>query len=124
MSRIDKMLRAAGYVNGFGPFMTERSISAAVWAVLFYAAKNPGLGDVRAALRECYLLEVGDDDVIEASKRAFSGRLTLVRSRAHDGESDHYTIDYCTGQYWPTEYRAACAAVLHEAARLASLRRK
>ena len=43
------------------------------------------------------------DDIIKASEYAFSGRLTL----ADDG-----TIEYCTGQYWPTEYRAAVCAVL------------
>jgi len=34
--------------------------------------------------------------------RAFSGRLTL---------NANGTLDYCTGQYWPTEYRRAVCAV-------------
>jgi hypothetical protein len=38
----------------------------------------------------------------EAFRRAFSGRLSYK-----DGE-----LEYCTGQYYPTEYRAAAAAVL------------
>ena len=39
--------------------------------------------------------------------RAFSGRLSYdpVRRR----------LDYCTGQYWPTEYRRAVCAVLASA---------
>ena len=43
------------------------------------------------------------DDIIEASRRAFSGRLTI---------NSDFTIDYCTGQYWPTEYRHTVACVL------------
>lgn len=39
---------------------------------------------------------------IKAGFRAYSGRLSW------DGEK----LDYCTGQYWPTEYRAAACAVL------------
>lgn len=40
---------------------------------------------------------------------AYSGRLTLSEKAgaAH--------LDYCTGQYWPTEYRKAAAAVLASA---------
>ena len=54
------------------------------------------------------------DNLIEASKRAFSGRLTLVRN----AEDDSYKVDYCTGQYWCVEYRAAACAVLAEALRM------
>lgn len=39
---------------------------------------------------------------IKAGFRAYSGRLSW------DGKK----LDYCTGQYWPTEYRAAACAVL------------
>ena len=46
---------------------------------------------------------------LKAAFRAFSGRLQW------DGKS----LDYCTGQYWPTEYRkavcAVCAAALWDA---------
>ena len=41
--------------------------------------------------------------------RAYSGRLELTEK---DGEA---CLDYCTGQYWPTEYRAAACAVLASA---------
>lgn len=50
------------------------------------------------------------EDLIEASRRAYSGRLTLNKT------DKGYEIDYCTGQYWPTEYRrAACAMLAHAA---------
>lgn len=45
------------------------------------------------------------DKLASAFKRAYSGRLSW------DGES----LDYCTGQYWPTEYRRAVCAVLSAA---------
>ena len=46
------------------------------------------------------------DMLIDASKRAFSGRLSITEN---DGR---VSIDYCTGQYWPTEYRRAVCSVL------------
>ena len=49
--------------------------------------------------------------ILEASKHSFSGRLTITPS--DDGEK--FSIDYCTGQYWPTEYRRAVCAVLSSA---------
>lgn len=51
------------------------------------------------------------DDIIDASCRAFSGRLTITPT--NDGEG--FSIDYCTGQYFPTEYRRAVASVLASA---------
>lgn len=47
--------------------------------------------------------------VIEASKSAFSGRLTWDEAKQR--------WDYTTGQYWPTEYRKAAASVLEQATR-------
>ena len=46
-----------------------------------------------------------DHHIKEASQMAFSGRLKFTDSG----------IEYCTGQYWPTEYRAAACAVLASA---------
>lgn len=43
------------------------------------------------------------DMLREAFRSAYSGRLTL---------NDDGSLDYCTGQYWPTEYRKAACAVL------------
>lgn len=45
--------------------------------------------------------------VVEASKHAFSGRLTITPQ-----DNGGVQIDYCAGQYWPTEYRKAVCAVL------------
>jgi hypothetical protein len=71
--------------------------------------------DVKAALRECYLMDVTDQHIIEAAPQAFSGRLEVIQ----DGDS--VRLDYTAGQYQPTEYRAATAAVLFRAATLAKL---
>lgn len=43
--------------------------------------------------------------IIKASEGAFSGRLTITT------DGDKVRIDYCTGQYFPTEYRRAVCAV-------------
>ena len=59
------------------------------------------------ALRESITAE----SIIEASKRAFSGRLKITPSA--DGQS--FDLDYCVGQYWPTEYRKAVCSVLSSA---------
>lgn len=50
------------------------------------------------------------DHILQAAKHAFSGRLTITETAP--GE---FKLDYCTGQYWPTEYRKAAAAVLASA---------
>jgi hypothetical protein len=47
------------------------------------------------------------DHILAASKSAYSGRLTIVRT-----DTGGFRIDYCTGQYFPTEYRNAVCAVL------------
>ena len=47
------------------------------------------------------------EDIISASQRAYSGRLTIERTA-----DASFKIDYCVGQYFPTEYRAAVCAVL------------
>lgn len=44
-------------------------------------------------------------DTLLGGFRAYSGRLTWDGTR----------LDYCTGQYWPTEYRKAVCAVLASA---------
>lgn len=52
---------------------------------------------------------IGEAELREAF-RAFSGRLQLIE-RA-DGAVG---VDYCTGQYYPTEYRKSACAVLAQA---------
>lgn len=64
--------------------------------------------DARLLLRAVDLRDsITAEHIIAASERAFSGRLTL-KARA-DGA---VAVDYTTGQYFPTEYRAAACAVL------------
>jgi hypothetical protein len=57
------------------------------------------------------------DMILEAARSAFSGRLTIeckVHPCAPDGCTTNYLAktSYCTGQYFPTEYRKAACAVL------------
>jgi len=61
---------------------------------------------------------ISADAIIKASEHAFSGRLTINDISAHydDGSTYYaYSIDYCAGQYMPTEYRKAACAVLASA---------
>lgn len=46
--------------------------------------------------------------IIDAAKHSFSGRLSI----APTGENNGIRIEYCAGQYYPTEYRRAVCAVL------------
>ena len=46
------------------------------------------------------------DDLMEAASQAYSGRLEIKQT------PEGYKVDYCTGQYFPTEYRRAVACVL------------
>ena len=65
------------------------------------------LHHARTLLRQLELSQsISAEDIIKASKSAFSGRLTITAT--NDGIVN---IDYCTGQYFPTEYRKAVAAV-------------
>jgi hypothetical protein len=54
--------------------------------------------------------------ILEASKHAYSGRLSIV-----ERDDGAIAVDYCAGQYFPTEYRravcAVCASVLWDWAR-------
>lgn len=131
MKRATKIIESA--------YGSIESAPAAVRAVIAYAAQSPRLefgnyGDARAyrsesaritrqlhsvesAARRAAFARVDDDDVIKASKYAYSGRMEV--SRSADGGFD---VDYCTGQYWPTEYRRAAECVLIEAARIAYAR--
>jgi hypothetical protein len=65
------------------------------------------LHDARHLLRSVELTDsITADDLIAAFKRAYSGRLSI-----RETENGKAELDYCTGQYWPTEYRKAVAAV-------------
>jgi hypothetical protein len=62
------------------------------------------LHHARALLTAVRLSSITEAQLVEAF-RAFSGRLSW------DGQR----LDYCTGQYYPTEYRKAVCAVLASA---------
>jgi hypothetical protein len=70
------------------------------------------LHHVRHLLRAVELREsITAQSLVTAADNAFSGRLTIYG----DYENGGVRIDYCTGQYFPTEYRKAVAAVLSRA---------
>jgi len=74
--------------------------------------------DALALLSAVELSPVTADQLRASFRRAYSGRLTWKEDGKGGGR-----LSYCTGQYWPTEYRkAACAclaAALWGAARAA-----
>ena len=64
------------------------------------------LADLREIMRSIRWRDgISADDLIKAT-RAYSGRLQIVE------DGDRVTVEYCTGQYFPTEYRKAACAVL------------
>ena len=124
----------------FPAWTDPATLPASLRALAAYAAQNPGLDwrdyghgpsyradsrritrdlqRCRDAMRSCAAhWGITDAHVIEAARRTFAGRLAL-ELRA-DGS---VRVDYTTGQYWPTEYRAAVAAVLEQVAREAHAR--
>ena len=70
---------------------------------------------VREALRFACAVNVQDSHLIECSR---GERLTL------ENQGDTLTLEYCTGQYWPTEYRPAVARLLERAANAAARAQK
>jgi hypothetical protein len=68
------------------------------------------LHDARELLRAVELSSITAQEILSAF-RAFSGRLQIEAAN----KAGEYRLDYCTGQYWPTEYRKAAAAVLSQA---------
>ena len=131
----------AALKTGVGCFTRDLNVPRTAQVLVCYASQNPGL-DYRdyasgwndANGRRAYFQEsrqitkdwhrvcnairscehgVTDADVIEACQRAFSGRLQMEK------HGNGYRVDYCTGQYWPTEYRKAVASVLESAAQIA-----
>jgi hypothetical protein len=65
--------------------------------------------EARRLLRYVERSSMTAEQIIDASKHAFSGRLTITPT------DTGYSLSYCTGQYWPTEYRSAVCAVLASA---------
>ena len=64
------------------------------------------LHDFRALLGAVAWRSSIDADALKAGFRAYSGRLTLKETETG------VELGYCTGQYFPTEYRKAACAVL------------
>jgi hypothetical protein len=92
----------------------------------FRAEQRSITKDLREAREIMRAVELSDsitaDDLLKAAQCAFSGRLTikLTMGGYSDPKDRTYrdtcvTIDYCTGQYFPTEYRRAVCAVLASA---------
>lgn len=48
--------------------------------------------------------EIGAEQIVNAARTAFSGRLSY--------NNDRKAWDYCTGSYYPVEYRKAVCAVM------------
>ncbi len=63
--------------------------------------------------------EIDADALIKAAQSAYSGRLTIKDESYVSSESRkhiaRFFVDYCTGQYFVTEYRRAACAVLASA---------
>jgi hypothetical protein len=67
------------------------------------------LCDFRQLVRFVEMSGITGEEIEASAKSAFSSRLSLVE------RGDKVGVSYCTGQYWPTEYRAAACAVLANA---------
>ena len=83
--------------SNYGDFSSYSQESRAITKDLHHA---------RALLRRVELSGITAAEIIEASRDAFSGRLTITAT-----DDGIVKIDYCVGQYFPTEYRKAVAAV-------------
>lgn len=121
---------------------------SAIAQLAAFAAQNSGIewgnygGDGTAYNQECRsitkdwhrfkkaLIEAGqvgvtDDNVIAEAPHAFSGRLEWDGKLTNsDGIAQAPHWDYCTGQYFPTEYRKAAATLMEYAARAVKQARK
>jgi hypothetical protein len=76
------------------------------------------LQTARLLLRQVELREISfpTEKIVEAARHSYSGRLSI-----NVAENGAVSIDYCAGQYFPTEYRKAvcalCASLLWESKR-------
>lgn len=57
--------------------------------------------------------DITAQSLLDAARDAFSGRLSIDTSQL--ATQRKVNIEYCTGQYWPTEFRNAACAVLASA---------
>lgn len=89
---------ARNYISGWNDTNGRRAYNSEVRKV------TQQLHDARTLLNWVESSQITADE-LTAAFRAFSGRLQLTNNK----------LEYCTGQYWPTEYRAAACAVLASA---------
>jgi hypothetical protein len=71
---------------------------------------RPILRDGKVARQLLRFVEIRESitaDMLLEGTRAFSGRLQFIRN--NKGEC---VVDYCVGQYFPTEYRAAACRIM------------
>ena len=66
-------------------------------------------GQARQLIRAVELSGITAEQLLAACRDAFSGRLQIV-AKQQNGET-WAVVDYCTGQYFATEYRKAVCAV-------------
>ena len=108
-------------IHALGAFISQRSgidfrnYASGDWR----ASRSAFLGDYRPILKHgkharrlldyVSRRDISAEDLMEASRCAYSGRLSFVTC------GDAIGVDYCTGQYFPTEYRAAACSVLARA---------
>jgi len=93
-------LEAANYISDYRDSEGRAAYRAEVRNI------TRDLHHARALLRRVELSGITAAEIIEASREAFSGRLTITAT-----DDGIVKIDYVTGQYFPTEYRKAVAAV-------------
>lgn len=88
----------------FGNYGDVRSYRAEVRSI------GRDLQHARTLLQYVALRDSITADMLLEGFRAFSGRLSI-----REDDKGRARLDYCTGQYWPTEYRRAACAVLASA---------
>jgi hypothetical protein len=96
-------LEAANYFGGGNYAESLANYRAEVRSI------GKDLAHARQLLRAVELSGITAEEMMAAFPRAYSGRLSLVE---HPKKPGSWALDYCTGQYWPTEYRRAACAVL------------
>lgn len=112
----ERFTRPHAWREGYRAFRVEQRSISSEWRRF------------KQALITAHLEGVTDADVIAEAPHAFSGRLEWVQAHrsvdstgATSPKQSHW--NYCTGQYFPTEYRSAAATVLEAAIRRVRLAR-
>ena len=106
---IDALYTFANKRPGLEPRDYIRSYDDSNGRSTYYAeARNitRDLTHARALLRRVELSGISAEELLEASKEAFSGRLEITAT-----DDGLVKVSYCVGQYFPTEYRKAVASV-------------